>query len=132
MWLFTKVGFFSVVLEEEGNDGDDARLMVRARVGEDLAKLRSTYAPKLSATVEWPGRDYPYRAFITKEEMAEAMVRITLDIDYGNFKSKVAEEQGYDRAHLYGAVWGVMNNAESKLGSRIKKAGLKAAQKPLL
>lgn len=126
MWIFSKVGFFSATVSESGS------LQVRARVREDLDNLRKTYAPKLGETVELPGRDYPYRAYISHEHFAEAMTRMTLDIDYGNFKDKVAKTQGYDRAHLYGGVWGVMNDAERKLGARVQKAGTKGAQKKLL
>lgn len=135
MWLFTKVGFFSAVLKDESESSkpvSEQVVMVRARVREDLEQFRSAYAPKLGQTLEWPGRDYPYRGLITKRDLAEAMARVTLDLDYDNFKSKVAQTQGYDRAHLYGAVWGVMNDAEAKLGARVVKAGLKAKQSKLL
>lgn len=135
MWLFTKVGFFSAVLKEESETEKTVAeqvVMVRARVREDLDAFRKMYAPKLGPTLEWPGRDYPYRGLITKRDLAEAMAKAVLDLDYDNFKSKVAQEQGYDRAHLYGAVWGVMNDAESKLGARVKKAGEKAKQTRLL
>lgn len=114
MWLFTKVGFFSVVLETYKTKGKP-RLVVRARVGEDLQKLRETYAPRLGATVQEPGRDYPYRAFITKKGLALVLERVVQDIDYGNFKSKVRQEQGQARENLYHDVWHVMFGAERKL-----------------
>ncbi len=115
MWLFTKVGFFSAV-ESAEHPNDEAMLSVRARIEGDLDELRKAYAPNLGPTVILPGRDYPYRAYITKEHWAEALARAALDLDYGNFKSKVAQAQGYDRSHLYGEVWGVMNDSERKLG----------------
>lgn len=124
MWIFSKVGFFSAVESAEPQPelgGEGEVLAIRARVEGDLDELRKAYAPKLSATVILPGRDYPYRAYITKEAWAEAMVRLSLDIDYGNFKSKVVEDQSYERAHLYGQVWSVMNSAETKLGLKDKK-----------
>lgn len=135
MWLFTKVGFFSAVLKDKAEADKpltEQVLMVRARVREDLDLLRKHYAPKLGPTLEWPGRDYPYRGLITRRDLAEAAAKAMLDIDYTNFKDKVAQTQGYDRAHLYGAVWGVMNGAEQKLGARVKKAGEKAKQSRLL
>lgn len=126
MWLFTKVGFFSVVQTDVddlpkgvGELGDV--LSVRARVEGDLDAFRSAYAPDLTPTIMLPGRDYPYRGFITKDNLSKAMVRMTLDLDYGNFKSMVAKVQGYDRAHLYSEVWGVMNGAERKLGKKAKR-----------
>ena len=126
--LFTKVGFFSVVQcssrsahESEafpkltgGLTVDDV-LSVRARVEGDLDELRKAYAPKLGPTIMLPGRDYPYRAYIIKEHLSEAMVRAVLDLDYGNFKSMVEEKQGRARHDLYSEVWGVMYKAEQKL-----------------
>lgn len=135
MWLFTKVGFFSAVLKDEAEASKPVAeqvVMVRARVRGDLDLFRAAYAPKLGPTLEWPGRDYPYRGLISKRDLAEALAKATLDLDYDNFKDKVAQTQGYDRAHLYGAVWGVMNGAEQKLGARVKKAGEKAKQPKLL
>jgi hypothetical protein len=31
-----------------------------------------------------------------------------MEIDYSNFKNTVAQEQGYERAHVYGDVWSVL------------------------
>lgn len=131
MWVFTKVGFFSAVEGDLEEGQTEPRLMVRARVKGDLEALRSQYAPELGPTLEWPGRDYPYRAFISKQHFAEAMVRAVLDLDYGNFKSKVAEVQGYDRAHLYGGVWSVMNDADRKLAPKPTTELGKALEKGL-
>lgn len=122
MWLFTKVGFFSVVQSSEPQPklGLDA-LSVRSRIEGDLESLRAAYAPTLSETVILPGRDYPYRAYISKEAFAEAMCRAALDLDYDNFKSMVAKVQGYERAHLYSSVWGVMYDADKKLAKKSKR-----------
>lgn len=132
MWLFTKVGFFSAVEAAEpqpelGGPGDV--LSIRARVEEDLDALRAAYAPKLGPTIQIPNRDYPYRAYITKEGWAEASARMSLDLDYGNFKSMVAATQGYERAHLYGDVWSVMNDAERKLNNGRGPAHVRADKK---
>ena len=120
MWLFTKVGFFSAVEAAEpqpelGAAGDV--LSIRARIEGDLDKLRSAYAPKLGPTIMLPNRDYPYRAYITKEAFAEALCRASLDIDYGNFKSMIEQVFGLARELLYAKVWSVMNDAEAKLRS---------------
>jgi len=128
MWLFSTVGFFSIVQCDANstyestafpklNSGELVTdvLSVRARVPEDLDALRAKYAPKLGETVLIPGRDYPARAYIQREAWAEAMVRIVLDLSYKNYKSEVARVQGVDRAHLYGDVWSVMYGAEQKL-----------------
>lgn len=118
MWIFTKVGMFSVVeatelVPEMGEPGKV--LAVRARVARDLDELRGAHAPHLGPTVRLAGRDYPYRAYISKEGFAEVMVRLALDLDYGSFKSMVAQRQGGLRAKLYTQVWSVMHDAERKL-----------------
>lgn len=112
MWLFARVGMFSVVEAAEaqpalGRAGEV--LSVRARVEGDVDALRTAYAPELGPTVRLEGRDYPYRAYITKEAFAKVMVRVVLDLDYDSFKSMVAREQGTLRAHLYSQVWSVMH-----------------------
>jgi hypothetical protein len=165
--MFTKVGFFSVVLAEIDDDSarkserpapapvllesevgvkkgkgkskkvepgkqavlryarprDPNRVMIRARVSGDLENLRKTYMFKLGPTLQHGGTDYPYRALISKKEFAKGVARIAMDVDYGNFKSKIAELQGWDREQLYSRVWGVMAGAEVAL----KKKGRDAA-----
>jgi hypothetical protein len=90
-------------------------LAVRARVERDIEDLRQAYAPELGPTVQLDGRDYPYRAYISKEEFAAVMVRLVLDLNYSSFKSIVSDEQGISRARLYSRIWSIMNGAEQKL-----------------
>ncbi len=123
MWLFTKVGFFSVVESAEsqpklGGFGDV--LSIRARCEGDLEKFKAAYAPELTETIQIPNRDYPFRAYITKEKFAEAMCRASLDIDYGNFKSMIMNVFGLARELLYAEVWSVMNDADKKIARRNK------------
>ncbi len=115
MWLFTKVGFFSVVTADR-RKGEPLQLMVRARIADDLHALRSSYAPDLGPTLHNAGTDYPYRAIITREGWAAAMTKLALDLDYRNFKDEVEERQGMARHDLYAKVWGIMHGAEAKLG----------------
>jgi hypothetical protein len=117
MWLFTRCGFFSVVTADR-RKGEAPQLMVRARVADDLHALRLKYAPDLGPTLQHTGTDYPYRALITREGWAAAMSAIALDLDYRNFKSEVDKRQGVERHRLYAKVWGVMYDAEAKLGQQ--------------
>jgi hypothetical protein len=112
MWIFTPFGFFSVT---EPRDGDGDTLQVRARVKEDLDALREKFLPTLGVTLAKIGTDYPYRAFVSKEDFALGMARIILSIDYSNFKATVMQEQGLSREKLYMRVWSVLNDAEAKL-----------------
>jgi hypothetical protein len=97
-------------------------LQVRARVSKDLDNLRAKYIPELTATIQIPGRDYPYRGFATHEQVALGMARAVFDITYSNFKNEVMIEQGAERENLYHDVWNVMYNAESKLATARRKA----------
>jgi len=100
MWLMTNIGFFSVVQKR-----DDDVLTVRARVKSDLEALKEKYIPTLGNILEGKGTDYKYRAKVSREDLAEAMRKIVMDIDYSNFKDSVAKKQGYKRASIYGEVW---------------------------
>ncbi len=103
MWLFTNIGFFSVV-RKPGSAG----LTVRARVRADLDRLRERYLPELGPTQAKGGTDYRWRATVTHSALAAAMGRIVMDLHYANFKMEVAARQGHDRAHRYGKVWEVL------------------------
>ncbi len=100
MWLFTTIGFFSVV-QKPG----EAQLTVRARVAADLDRLRERYLPTMSATVANAGTDYPFRARVSRKAFSEAMARMGEDIDYANFKNEVAKVSGKGRAGIYSGVW---------------------------
>ena len=52
MWLFTTIGFFSVVQKPR-----QSGLTIRARVAADLGQLRERYLPSLSATIVGAGTD---------------------------------------------------------------------------
>jgi hypothetical protein len=101
MWLFTVDGFYSVVTG--GEFGEE--LMVRARDSADLDRLRDNFFPDLGPNVELPGRDYPVRAFATREGLAQCLTRIALSLDYSNFKSAVGAQRGHGRARIYSKVW---------------------------
>ena len=107
MWLFTAFGLFSIVQKQKGDT-----LTIRARVREDLDRLREQYLPSLSSTVAGGGTDYPFRATAGRKAVATAVARIAEDITYSNFKNEVARELGHERARVYGSVWGVMRGLE--------------------
>ena len=100
MWLFTTQGFYSVVAHRE----DPGTLIVRARTAEDIEALREQI-PDIEP-FEDAGADYRHRAYVSRAEWLAAVAQLTADIDYDNFKSEVAREQGHERARLYGHVWG--------------------------
>jgi hypothetical protein len=98
--------FYSIV-QKPG----EANLSVRARVADDLDRLRSTYLPTLSATIETPGGDYRYRAWIGRDDLAAGMAEIARTLGYANSKNEVAHRDP-ERAHTYSHVWGVLGQLQ--------------------
>lgn len=108
MWIFTNLGFFSVV-QKPGTDF----LTVRARVRGDLDALRERYLPALSATQTKGGTDYSWRATVAHADFAAALGHIAMDLGYSNFKNEVAAQQGKSRASRYGKVWSALYDMEA-------------------
>jgi hypothetical protein len=107
MWLFLDIGYFSVVASERNLP----QLTVRARAQEDLDNLRREYLPELGETIRTPGGDYAFRALVSREDFTEGLARFVDQLDYPNFKNRVKEKQGEDRASIYMRVWGVLVDA---------------------
>lgn len=111
MWLITNLGFFSVVRKP-----GDVDLTVRARVREDLERLRAQ-VPELGEVREGGGTDYPFRATVSPEALGRGFGQLVTGIDYANFKSEVARRMGMARERVYAEIWGVLHRLEEK-GSR--------------
>jgi len=103
MWVFTSVGFFSVV--EKYEDRDAEILTVRSRVKADLDALCERFMPELGPTIKNGGTDYGFRAKITPEAFSSGMKRVCEAIHYDNFKNEIVVKQGHRRANIYGKVW---------------------------
>ena len=99
MWLITTQGFYSVVAHRDDPD----RLLVRSRVRGDLEALRMQIPG--SEPVETPEADYRWRVEVTRDEWRVALVALSEDIDYDNFKNAVGERCGWERERVYHDVW---------------------------
>ena len=106
MWLITPEGFFSIVQKPE--DKAEGALTIRARVADDLDRLRNTALPELGPTIRGAGTDYRFRAKAPKSAVAAALAWMVETLDYSNFKSEVARQHGSKRAHVYHDVWDVL------------------------
>lgn len=115
MWLITTLGFYSIV--SKPGDADVDVLTVRARSAADLDRLRERYLPELGPTEAHTGTDYPYRARAPKAAVARAASAAVGDIDYVNFKSRVAKTDPA-REKLYAAVWSVLHRIPPEEGRR--------------
>jgi len=124
MWLFNQDGFYSIVQKP-----NDTQLTIRARCAEDLERLRVRWLPTLSATIHGGGTDYPVRARCERRAVADALLAMTLAIDYSNFKGRLATT--CSKQHLVAAhqVWEAMRSLED-LGTATEEKppkGMKAA-----
>ena len=75
MWLYTTIGFFSVVAHRD----DPRAILIRARVREDLAALRRHHLPDIEIV---EGSDYPYEALVSRDEWEHAAQQLSQSIDY--------------------------------------------------
>ena len=101
MCIFLIVSFYSVV---DYTNGQGPNLMVRARFKGDINRT----FPNVEE-IHLPGRDYAWRAEISREHVAKAMHDAVMDINYKNFKDSVAEDWRHD---AYADVWHCMYRAQ--------------------
>ena len=111
MWIFTPDGYYSVV--QKPQDRKRGTLTIRARNREDMDALVQRYFPDAKP---WRLKhsDYEWRIRVPQEDWAQAVARMALEIDYDNFKTEVGRRQGHKRASIYGRVWSVLLDLESK------------------
>ena len=122
MWIFTKHGFYSAVCARQGDGShsqpvDPDRIMVRARLRPHLEALKDRFSDLLADCdiKEFPGTDYAFRIFVDKSVWSQVLVGLNEEMDYDNFKSKVAHHQGSagaDYEHSLHDVWSVMHRLQ--------------------
>ncbi len=103
MWIASKFGWFSIVQKEPGE------FHVRARVKQDLQNLLDAM-PLANAVIEtWPGADYRYRIIIGGDDLRVVMNCLALQLDYSNFKSKIAQTPDQrEKLPEYHTIWATM------------------------
>lgn len=97
MWVFTRMGFFSVVENRNNNE----EVMVRARCIDDITRLALRLGT--DPIINTPHADYPYRLICTKTAWANLMYETAEDIDYDNFKNTITKDPL--RSYCYSEVW---------------------------
>ena len=105
MWIFNRHGFFSAVEHRD----DNTKVMVRARVSEDIEHLASVlwdYHGHQVETKFTPDADYRYRLTIPKTVWGEYLKKTAEDLDYDNFKNSVHGQRDRDSAYM--GVWSKM------------------------
>ena len=102
MWICLNNAFLSIIQPSAADPlakGD--KLLVRARRRGDIERAFSDPVTVL----EVPGRDYQFRAYVSRQVVADHLAAHVMSIDYGNFKSSVTDRGLHD---AYACVWGVM------------------------
>lgn len=105
----TPRGFFSAVAKPE--DGEEF-VTVRARSERDIRNLADLID---AAPARGEGTDYRWRIRCRKLEWADAVAKMAREIDYSNFKNRVARDD-HDRAHLLARVWDVLSEIQRQEG----------------
>ena len=100
MWIMRNDAFLSVVDKAPNPD----QLVVRARVEGHIEAV----FPNAKVIRDASG-DYLFRAFIDRQEVAEAMFQTVMGIDYPNFKNSIKDDRYHDACS---SVWGVMSRLQ--------------------
>lgn len=77
MWIFTRIGFFSIVAHAD----DGNAMVIHARLRDDLDALRLHHLPDLEI-LEGAAGGYPYRALVSRDEWEHALQQLGKDVDY--------------------------------------------------
>ena len=109
MWLFSKIGFVSVVEHREQQE----LLLVRARFKEDIKALRDLVNKEGGSDVEYvetANADYRYRLGCPRSIFVKVAAGLVNEIDYDNFKNAVHGNPVRDKAYM--RCWVAMNEAQ--------------------
>jgi hypothetical protein len=105
MWIFSKTGMFSVVVDQQR----PGMMLVRARCGVDIANLYGQFEgelPSMTEPVSSELRDYRWRCSISKDDFVKLAGKLAEQVDYGNFKAAVAKEPSQqNKSEAYHRVW---------------------------
>jgi hypothetical protein len=118
MWIATPIGFFSVVK----NALVKGEVLIRARCKADIWNLYRNYStaykakgkryqmtrPKSDAT-----RDYMWRISMKQRAWAAISYKLSMAIDYTNFKSEVHRHPDQDnKSSAYMTVWSALHKVQ--------------------
>ena len=107
MWIFTDTGFVSAVRKPEHPD----LITVRARDRKSLESLAAKANVEIKRS---PFGDYPCRVFVSEQSFNEWLIDRTGELNYENFKSRVAETRGLEFASALHDVWVAMLSVEDE------------------
>jgi hypothetical protein len=106
MWIFTRYGFFSAVMDKV----DKEVIVVRSREKSHLENLKKRF-PTLGGLKIATSRDtdYSFRIRVDRSVWSEVTENLAAEIDWTNFKSEVFDYQGQTKYEVaLHSVWSVM------------------------
>ena len=106
MWVFTKQGFYSVVIDNYCNYGE---LMVRSRVRVDLERLIEKIASDNGGgfkadILTLDSAEYRYRVKIKAYQWVKYVAKAAADIDYESVKDTITWHEP-ERSTAYYGCW---------------------------
>lgn len=114
MWLCLNNSFLSIVSHYD----DPSKLLVRSRVAGHIEAVFPD-----AKVYERKGSDYAFRADVPRQQVADAISKRLMTIDYTNFKNSV---QDHDLHDAYAGFWSIMYRLQDKL--RFVRPAAKKAQ----
>ena len=114
MWIFTRLGFYSIACADKpGTKGiDPDTVMVRARVRKHLTNLQHRFTSLAETKIlTLPGRDNGFRLIVPKSVWVEVLKELAEEQTWSNFKSEAAKnlgQTGADYTRALHDVWEVM------------------------
>lgn len=105
MWIFTETGFISAVRKPE----QPGVVTVRSRDRKSLEALAAKAQVEIRRS---PRGDYPYRVFVGDGPFIEWFLDRGGELQYSNFKNRVAETRGKEFANALNKVWVTMLSVE--------------------
>jgi len=117
MWILVQIGFYSITKKPSHlNPDGPAVFKIRGRDKDDLKRLAELISPDLAkrpVVHEYDYSDYPYRVYLnTQEEMDAVMAKLSVLIDYDNFKDTIkATPHQKAKIEPYEEFWSLLYNA---------------------
>lgn len=104
MWIFSKVGFFSITKVPNGHPDE---LQIRARTRGDLLCLCALCGLHISCIKHTPKGDYGWRIFVSRPMWEHKIApKLTQTIDYDNFKDAMDDTPTQRDKHWFlSRVW---------------------------
>ena len=111
MWIFSKLGFVSIVQHRHL----PGMLLVRARARDDIdnfVRLLDEIGGKKHPVEETPNADYRFRTVVCNRLVAKVVGRIAAGISYPNFKDEIHGDPSRDSAYM--RIWRAMADFQAE------------------